>query len=146
MSVPSASTATVPLERIIRIAEFRACMRIFDRHVEQAARRNRLTPQRFLLLLQIEGAPESRQSVGIGELAERLQLSPNSVTELVTRAEEAGLVARAPSPDDARAVQLRLTRTGRQRLHGVLVEIEGYRDELRAAFEALSERFELTND
>ena len=130
----------------MRIAEFRACLRTFERHVEHAARRHGLTPQRFLLLLQIEGAPDARQSLGVAEAADRLKLSANGVTELVIRAEDAGLVTRAPSPADARAVELRLTACGRERLHGVLVDIEAYRDELREAFERLSERFEQTND
>ena len=47
------------------------------------------------------------------ELADRLQLAQSTVTELVRRAEETGLVAREQSPDDARVAHLRLTSGGR---------------------------------
>ncbi len=133
---------SIPPDRIKRLADFRAALRAFERHVEQAARRNGLTPQRFLLLLQIEGAASGNQPIGVGEVAERLQLSPNTATELVTRAEEAGLVAREPSPDDRRAVRLRVTPRGYDQLEATLVEAESYREELRAAFDQLVDHFE----
>jgi DNA-binding MarR family transcriptional regulator len=47
------------------------------------------------------------------ELARLLDLDKSSVTGLVDRAERRGLVARAPSPADRRAVRVRLTDEGR---------------------------------
>src|ERR1700749_1978861 len=47
------------------------------------------------------------------ELARLLDLDKSSVTGLVDRAERRGLVARAPSPADRRAVLVRLTEEGR---------------------------------
>jgi MarR family transcriptional regulator, lower aerobic nicotinate degradation pathway regulator len=47
------------------------------------------------------------------ELARFLDLDKSSVTGLVDRAERRGLVARAPSPADRRAVLVRLTDAGR---------------------------------
>jgi MarR family transcriptional regulator, lower aerobic nicotinate degradation pathway regulator len=47
------------------------------------------------------------------ELARLLDLDKSSVTGLVDRAERRGLVARAPSPADKRAVLVRLTDDGR---------------------------------
>lgn len=47
------------------------------------------------------------------ELARFLDLDKSSVTGLVDRAERRGLVARAPSPTDRRAVRVRLTGQGR---------------------------------
>jgi MarR family transcriptional regulator, lower aerobic nicotinate degradation pathway regulator len=47
------------------------------------------------------------------ELARLLDLDKSSVTGLVDRAERRGLVARAPSPADRRAVLVRLTDAGR---------------------------------
>jgi DNA-binding MarR family transcriptional regulator len=47
------------------------------------------------------------------ELARLLDLDKSSVTGLVDRAERRGLVARAPSPADRRAVLVRLTGEGR---------------------------------
>jgi DNA-binding MarR family transcriptional regulator len=132
----------VPPGRIQRTADFRVALRIFERHVEQAARRHGLTPQRFFLLLQIEGASAGGRSVGIGEIADRLQLSANGVTELVARAADAGLVTRNQSPEDARAVHVLLTPEGRSRLEDVVLETDRYRNDLRHAFDSLIERFE----
>ena len=47
------------------------------------------------------------------ELARLLDLDKSSVTGLVNRAERRGLVARAPSAADRRAVRVRLTDEGR---------------------------------
>lgn len=138
------SMREISAERIRQVADFRAALRAFERHVEQAVRRHGLTPQRFLLLLQIEGVSTRGRPVTVGEVAERLRLSANSVTELATRAEGAGLVRREPSRSDARAVHLRLTPLGRRRLRAALRESERYRQELRDAFEQLIERFEAT--
>jgi MarR family transcriptional regulator, lower aerobic nicotinate degradation pathway regulator len=49
----------------------------------------------------------------MNELARLLDLDKSSVTGLVDRAERRGLVARAPSPADGRAVLVRLTDEGR---------------------------------
>ena len=132
-------SGTIGAQQVARIAEFRAALRRFERHVEQAARRHGLTPQRFLLLLQIEGAAGRLR---VGELAERMQLTPNTVTELIIRAEDAQLVRRSSSAEDARVVHLETTAEGRRRLHATLAEAESYREELREAFDHLAERFE----
>jgi DNA-binding MarR family transcriptional regulator len=116
-------------------------MRQFERHVERAARRNDLTPQRFFLLLQVEGVPEGSEGRGLAEIAALLQLSPHTVTELVDRTEDAGLVVREHSSSDGRARRLRATREGRRRLEATILETESYRNELRQAFERLVERF-----
>jgi DNA-binding MarR family transcriptional regulator len=133
---------SIPHEQLVRIAEFRAALRLFERHVEEAARRHGLTPQRFLLLLQIEGTRHGAERPGVGEIADRLQLRPNGVTELIDRAVATGLVVREPSSEDARVVHLDLTAEGRRRLDGTLREADAYREELRVAFDRLAERFE----
>jgi DNA-binding MarR family transcriptional regulator len=138
----AATAAPITHDRLVRIAEFRAALRLFDRHVEQAARRHGLTPQRFLLLLQIEGTRDGAERPGVGEIADRLQLSPNGVTELIDRAVRAGLVVRKQSAEDARVVHPDVTDEGRRRLHATLLEAEAYRRELRVAFDRLAERFE----
>jgi len=43
---------------IARVAAFRAALRVFLRKSERNARKSGLTPQRYLLLLMIEGAPD----------------------------------------------------------------------------------------
>src|SRR5207244_185986 len=78
------------LEAVIAVAEFRAALRTFLRQSERIARRSGLTPQRYLLLLMIKGAPDRSEQSTVTELARRMQLAQSTVTELVSRAEEAG--------------------------------------------------------
>ena len=74
--------------------------------------RHGLTAQRYLLLLMIKGAPDGTQRSTVTELTERLQLAQHTVTELVTRAQDSGLVTREASPTDRRVTYVRLTRKG----------------------------------
>src|SRR3982750_4236170 len=103
------------VEDVIAVAEFRAALRRFLRRSERTARASGLTPQRYLLLLMIKGAPDGSEQSTVTELAERLQLAQSTVTELVSRAEEAGLVSREQSQSDARVAHLRLTDEGARR-------------------------------
>lgn len=101
------------------------------------ARREGLTPQRYLLLLMIKGAPDASGRATVTDLAERLQLAQSTVTELVARAEEAGLVARAPSPADGRVALLSLTPAGEDALARSFRSLARERKALRDAFDAL---------
>src|SRR5438034_11325313 len=103
-------------EAAMRGAEFRASLRRFLRRSERVARACGLTPQRYLLLLMIKGAPDGSEQSTVTELADRLQLAQSTVTELVRRAEEVGLVVREQSAADGRVGHLRLTREGERRL------------------------------
>src|SRR6059058_6079343 len=96
----------------MRVAEFRATLRRFMRRSERAARASGLTPQRYLLLLMIKGAADGSEQSTVTELAERLQLAQSTVTELVSRAEEVGLIDREQSDSDGRVTNLRLTPEG----------------------------------
>jgi DNA-binding MarR family transcriptional regulator len=114
-------------------AEFRAELRRFLRRSEDCARANGLTPRQHLLLLQIAGTDDG---VGrVSDLVGRLSLTQSAVTELVQRAEEAGLVQRSPSPHDGRVVDLRLTAEGERRLAAVYRQLGPEREHLRAALE-----------
>jgi DNA-binding MarR family transcriptional regulator len=122
-----------PPVEFARVAEFRAALRVFLRKAERNARKAGLTPQRYLLLLMIKGAPNGHESSTVTELAERLQLAQSTVTELVSRAEEIGLVERAQSDSDGRVTDLRLTPEGERRLMLAFTTNEQERQELRAA-------------
>jgi DNA-binding MarR family transcriptional regulator len=111
-------------------AAFRASLRRFHRTSEEAARRAGLTPRRHLLLLMIKGAPGGVERSTVSELCEQMQLAQSTVTELVQRAEEAGLVRRSPARDDGRIAYLTLTPEGEKRLAAV-------HDDLRPEREAL---------
>jgi DNA-binding MarR family transcriptional regulator len=134
------STNEHPLAEFVRVAEFRSALRRFARGSERAARRWGLTPQRYQLLLMIKGAPSGQQVSTVTELSERLQLAQSTVTELVGRAEGAGLVQRAPSAADGRVANLRLTAEGERRLNEAFAELEADRQRLLEAFLTLAQR------
>ena len=68
-------------------------------------------------------------------------LQENTTTELVNRAEKAGLVRRERSPDDGRVVYLSVTEEGERRLEGVLSELEDDREQLEQALRSLTRSF-----
>jgi len=124
------------LEDVIAAADFRAALRTFMRESERVARQSGLTPQRYLLLLMIKGAPDRSEESTVTELARRLQLAQSTVTELVSRAEESGLVERRPSGIDGRVAHLRLTSEGERRLELSFTRLETERRQLREAIDA----------
>jgi DNA-binding MarR family transcriptional regulator len=127
----------VDVSDVIAVAEFRAALRQFLRRSERVARRSGLTPQRYMLLLMIKGAPGGSEKSTVTELSERLQLAQSTVTELVRRAEEAGLLEREQSPTDARVAHLRLSDEGEQRLTRSFTLLATERAQLREAFAQL---------
>jgi DNA-binding MarR family transcriptional regulator len=88
-----------------------------------------------LLLLMIKGADNQQSTVT--ELSERLQLAQSTVTELVRRAEETGLVERERSSEDGRIAYLRLTPEGERRLAKSFTSNEKERQALAHAFSSL---------
>jgi DNA-binding MarR family transcriptional regulator len=128
------------VEAYIRAAEFRAALRRFLRGTERVARLSSLTPQRYQLLLMVKGAPDGTQRSTVTELATRLQLAQSTVTELVDRAEDAGLLVRQPSADDARVAWVRLTPEGEKRLATAFTTLESERRNLVDALVNLDRR------
>lgn len=115
-------------EEFREAAALRGALRKFMRSSERVAREEGLTPSRYLLLLMIKTAVDGRSTVT--ELAERMQLTQSTVTELVTRAEAAGLVGREQSEEDARVFWLRLTGDGESRLGRAVSRIGRERNRL----------------
>jgi DNA-binding MarR family transcriptional regulator len=136
MSV-QAQTGGPSVTDVIAVADFRAALRQFMRKSERIARQCGLTPQRYALLLMIKGSADGREQSTVTELSERLQLAQSTVTELVRRAEEAGLIEREQSQQDARVAHLRLTAEGERRLLQSFTELAKERDQLAAAFSHL---------
>jgi DNA-binding MarR family transcriptional regulator len=120
-----------------KAAEFRAALRRFLRTSEDAARDAGITPAQHLLLLQIAGCPEGTTTVS--KLVDKLALTQSAVTELVQRAEQAGLVRRAMSAVDARVAHLSLTPAGEQRLADVHGSLGAERAKLRRVVDALDD-------
>jgi DNA-binding MarR family transcriptional regulator len=112
-------------------ARLRRALRRFARRSEELCRAEGLTPQQYLLLLMIKGAPDGSQRSTVTELVDALQLSQSAVTELVNRAESAGLLVRERSAADGRVVHLRLTASGSERLGRVVSELGPERAALR---------------
>lgn len=126
--------AAIPTSDIVAVAEFRSALRQFLRRTERIARQSGLTPQRYLLLLMVKGAPDGSEQSTVTELAERLQLAQSTVTELVSRAEEIGLLTREQSATDARVAHLRLTPEGERRLMLAFTGLTAERANVREAF------------
>jgi DNA-binding MarR family transcriptional regulator len=119
-------------------ALFRSALRQFLRHSEQCAREHELTPNQYLLLLQIAGAMDGTST--ISELTDRLALTQSAVTELVQRAELAGLVQRESSKTDGRVAHLTLTPLGEERLGAVHDALGAERARLRRVVEQSLDR------
>jgi DNA-binding MarR family transcriptional regulator len=133
------SQTTFQVADVVAVAEFRTALRRFLRRSERVARQYGLTPQRYLLLLMIKGSANGAEHSTVTELADRLQLAQSTVTELVRRAEETGLVTREQSQADARVAHLRLTPDGDRRLMQSFTELATERAQLRDAFAQLDE-------
>lgn len=68
-----------------------------------------------------------RGSLPLGKMGERLQVHPTSVTSIVRRLADAGLIRRRPHPDDGRTVLAEITPAGRdvvERATAALVEAD----------------------
>jgi DNA-binding MarR family transcriptional regulator len=133
-------SAVQPIEEYVRVAEFRSALRRFMSQSERVARATGLTPQRYLLLLMIKGAPSGNQRSTVTELSDRLQLAQSTVTELVARAADAGLVSREPSSDDGRVAYLRLTDEGERRLTNAFTGLSAERQQLLSSLVNLQGR------
>lgn len=123
-------------EAVRRAAAFREALRRFERRSERIAREHGLTPQRYLLLLMVKGSDRGAEHATVGELAARLQLAQHTVTELLDRAERAGLVRRRRSDTDGRVVHVHLTDEGERLLAATFVD---HATERKALLDALEE-------
>ena len=109
------------------LAQFRYALRRFLSFSEGAARDVGLSPAQHQLLLALKGW-DGQDPPTVSELAERLLLKVHSATELVQRAEAAGVVEPLEDPEDARRHLVRLTQEGERLLATLSVQ---HRDELR---------------
>lgn len=135
----SGSPSSTIDDELRRAAAFRSALRRFSARTEEVAAAAGLTPQRYDLLLAIRAAPEATSTVT--EVSQQLRLRQTAVTELVKRAEEAGLVLRAPSPRDGRVTLLRLSGEGEQRLMHAFEALRQDREQVRRALREVGARF-----
>jgi DNA-binding MarR family transcriptional regulator len=99
-----------------RLLAFRTGLRGFLHRSEEQARAAGVPPSQHQLLLAIRGHNPGSFGPTVGESAAYLHISPHAAVQLVDRAEHAGLVERVRDPHNYRAVRLRLTSTGAERL------------------------------
>ena len=98
-----------------RLLAFRVELRRFLRHSETVAHDAGLTPALHQLLLAIRGAGTAPAPT-VGEIAAVLDVRHHTAVELVTRAEQLGLVHRDRDEHDHRQVRVGLTPAGADRL------------------------------
>src|SRR5436305_5286983 len=125
------------IDDVATVAEFRSALRKFLRRSELVADSCGLTPQRYLLLLMIKGSPDGSGRSTVTELSDRLQLAQSTVTELVARSVDAGLIAREGSTSDGRVTYLQLTAEGERRLACSFSGLQAERDALYEAIGSL---------
>jgi len=97
-------------------ATFRAALARFSRRVDETCRRYHLTTDQYTLLVMIKGAPGGLERASATDLADRLHLSVNGITERLQRAEAEGLIRHHRSREDRRVSHVRLTAEAERRL------------------------------
>ena len=97
----SATASLVALRRIVRY------LRLADREVELACG---ISVAQLFVLRQLADSP----SLSIAELAQQTLTDASSVSTVVSRLVERGLVSRSPSRSDRRRVELSLTTRGKK--------------------------------
>jgi DNA-binding MarR family transcriptional regulator len=111
----SASISRLTKKHYESLSELRYQLGRFIRFSENAAKSKGLTPLQYLLLLHVRGFP-GRDSVNVGELAERLHMKPHGVVALLSRCEALELVERRKNDTDRRQVDVYLLPAGEHSL------------------------------
>ncbi len=109
------------------LADFRFLLRNFHAFSEEAARKAGLAPQQHQALLAVKGFPGDAPP-SMGELAQRLGIRHHSAVGLGDRLTLAGWLRRTTDSEDARRVDLTLTRAGEAKIAALT---SAHRDELR---------------
>ncbi|MBO0767836.1 MAG: MarR family transcriptional regulator [Solirubrobacterales bacterium] len=108
-------------DQFAQLLALRTGLRRFLHWSEEQARAAGLTPAQHQLLLAIRGH-EGSEAPSVGDIAEHLLLRHHSASELVDRAEAAGLVRRHSDPDNAAVVRVALTPLGEEKLGALTSE------------------------
>jgi MarR family transcriptional regulator, transcriptional regulator for hemolysin len=94
--------------------------RLLRTYADQKARRFGMTRAQWAVLLRLERREGLKQS----DLAEELDIQPITLTRLVDRLCDSGLIERRADPNDRRAKRLYLTPAARPLLDRIAVQIE----------------------
>lgn len=107
------------------VAELRVALRRFIAATDEVTKEHGLTSRQYDLLALLH-RPHDTPPTASG-LAEQLSLSRSAVTELVTRAAEAGLVSREPDRGDNRVKYLAPTHEGSRRFLAAVNDLRNER-------------------
>jgi DNA-binding MarR family transcriptional regulator len=110
------------------VAELRLALRYFQAATDRITSAHALTTRQYDLLAVLH-APSHRGALA-SEMADLLHISRNAMSELVSRAEHAGLVTRNEDPNDARRKPLAPTREGTNRYRAAVKDLQPEREEL----------------
>lgn len=121
-------------------AELRAALRQFQRRSDEVLPARGLTSAQYQLLLTVKTSESQTGGATFTEIAERLQIARSTATELVRRAELAGLVRRQLHPHNRRSLLVALTPKGSARLEAAVSDLRGDRARLTAMLQGLGLR------
>ncbi len=105
----------------------RLALRRFQAATDVVTGRHGLTPRQYDLLAVLHGSDTQHTP---SRVAVDLRLNRNTLTELVTRAADAGLVVRAPHGTDARSKRIVPTSEGTRRYFAAVTELRPERARL----------------
>src|SRR5579863_10699775 len=105
-------STSFPLDLDLAIASFRRFNRFYTRFVgllDEELVRSGFSLTEARILFELAEHPES----GAGDIAAELSLDTGYLSRILRKFEDAGLLDRSPSPEDARQMVLRLSRRGK---------------------------------
>jgi DNA-binding MarR family transcriptional regulator len=140
VKAPSGARQRAFSDELALAADFRSALRRFLRRTEEIAAAHELTPQRYDLLLQIKASRDGNGRATPSALAERLALAQTAVSELLARAELAGLVERERDTRDGRVSWIQLTPEGDRRLMSMFVALRQEQTQFVEAFARVAGR------
>ncbi len=118
---------------ILAVTRFRFALRRFEQHTDALVRGCRLTPQRYMLLLAVRSAQVTVGYATVSTISRELLMPQTTVTDLVARAADAGLITKDGDSKDARIVRITITDEGDRRLACAIRSLAGDRANLRQA-------------
>jgi DNA-binding MarR family transcriptional regulator len=120
-------------ERYLRSVRLLAeCMQGFERFMAEAIRESGLTPAQFDIVATLGNTP----GMSYKELGERTLTAKGTLTGVIERLEQKGLVVRERSTDDKRSFFVRLTAEGEQMFHEVFPRVIAHGKQLFARYGA----------
>jgi DNA-binding MarR family transcriptional regulator len=125
---PKHSPAAAP-DELETVAQLRIALRRFLAATDQVTAANGLTPRQYDLLALLH-RPRTEGELNASDIADSLALSRSAVTELLTRAVDAGLVTRESAEADMRVKFLAPTEEGSRRFLAAVDDLRTDRERL----------------